>query len=297
MKRVLFLAFALAGLTLGASAAHANCDQTRISTADADLWNVHGCNSNYFMWQYQAYGVSGSDWGDRGFYAACSPTQQYPKHWSASYLISYGLPNNTTNRTQYHSSDDYQTLARAGGNIYHSANYQAPSDDTSIFGRWTWELFGANKIETSCLLYDPNLASNANPASRAGDFIHEAWHSWLWHNGYYPDHHAGPTGSCTLSGNACDYFYYHNLTDYAFGNLWWYQDQSGAPLFFHSPNQVQVEYLCDVAKSSASWVPLSVRTAAAADANQRLGSRFINGQSMRCYAPVPIIYPIFFVLP
>jgi hypothetical protein len=32
---------------------------------------------------------------------------------------------------------------------------------------------------------------------------------------------------------------------------------------------VQVEYLCDIATNAKSWVPMSVRTTAAADANPR----------------------------
>ena len=36
-------------------------------------------------------------------------------------------------------------------------------------------------------------------------------------------------------------------------------ENDGTANRFHSPNQVQVEYLCDVADQSQSWVPASVR--------------------------------------
>ena len=56
---------------------------------------------------------------------------------------------------------------------------------------------------------------------------------------------------------------------------------------FHSPNQAQVEYLCDVADQPKAWVPASVRQAAQADANTRAAQRFINGPGYTCGSPRP----------
>ena len=274
---------ALAALAIGARA-EAVCNQSSVSTADLALWNVHGCWSAYFVWEASAYQVRSGDWGNRGYSDACNVYKEFPKHWNAAYLISYGLPNYATARTQFHGTVDYQGTATGADNAYHDDTYQAPTDDLSVFGRWVWEAFDSNRVETSCLLYDPAYA-NANPASRGGDFIHEGWHGWLWANWYWPDHQSGPRGACTMSGNACDYFYFHPVTQYAFGNMWY---ENGTATWFHSPNQVQVEYLCDIATSAASFVPLGVRTSAAADANQRAVSRFINGPGIRCSAPIPL---------
>ena len=68
--------------------------------------------------------------------------------------------------------------------------------------------------------------------------------------------HRPKQGNCTING--CDYFYFHGLSKYAFGNMY-YTD--GTANYFHSPNQVQVQFLCDVADVSKAWVPNSVRVA------------------------------------
>ncbi len=57
--------------------------------------------------------------------------------------------------------------------------------------------------------------------------------------------------------------------------------------FFHSPNQAQVEYLCDIAENAADFVPASVRQLAESEANQRLTSRFINDVAYLCGDPRP----------
>lgn len=277
-------AFALVILALAPGRARAVCNQASASAADVALWNVHGCWQEYFVWEASAYAVRSGDWSNRGYYDACNVNKEFGKHWNAAYLVSYGLPDSWSPRTQFHGTVDYQGAAVAADNAYHDDTYQAATDDTSVFGRWVWQPFGPNRVETSCLLYDASSA-NANPGSRAGDFIHEGWHGWLWENWYWPDHQSGPRGACTMSGNACDYFYFHPVGQYVFGLMWF---ENGTATWFHSPNQVQVEYLCDVATSAAAWVPLSVRVAAAADANQRSLERFINGPGIRCSAPRPL---------
>lgn len=91
-----------------------------------------------------------------------------------------------------------------------------------------------------------------------------------------------PTGGCTASG--CDPFYFHRVSAYRFGELW---QNDGTARRFHSPNQVQVEFLCDVAEFPRAFVPMSVRTTAQADANQRAMARFTNGPGFRCGNPRP----------
>src|SRR5262249_39268722 len=146
-------------LMVAARAAYAVCNQSTASTADTDLYKIHGCWSAYFVWEASAYDVRSDDWGNRGFNQACNINMEYTKHWNAAYLISYGLPDNQSPRTQWHGTVDYQGTAVGADNEYHDNTYQAPTDDTSVFGRWTWEPFDSNKVETSCLLYN---ASSAN---------------------------------------------------------------------------------------------------------------------------------------
>jgi len=274
----------LAALATKAAPAQAICNQSRASQADRDLWNTHGCWEAFFLWQYQAYDMSESDWGGRGWDDACNVNKEYPKHWNAAYLLTYGLQDNLS--FSFHGTADYRGTAERWDNAYHDDLYHTATDDTSIFGRWTYHFFGSNEVATSCLLYDPNLSANANPGSRAGDYEHEGWHGWMdeydWDNGSCGGHRCGPVGNCAAS--SCDYFYFHGIGAYAFGAMW---ENDGTANRFHSPNQVQVEFLCDVADFPQGWVPNSVRLAAQADANQRASRRFINGPGYTCGSPRP----------
>lgn len=261
--------------------AYAVCNQTAASQADRDLWNDHGCWQEYFLWQYRAYDMRESDWNGRGWNDACNVNLEYPKHWNAAYLLTYGLVDN--NDQSFHGTIDYRKTAEAAGSEFHNSVYHTPNDRTDIFGRFVPGSPG--NLQTACPLYNATSA-NANPGSRAGDFMHEGWHAWLdkynWNNGSFNGHRA-TQGACTAN-NSCDYFYFHGISEYVFGAMW---ENDGTANRFHSPNQVQVEFLCDVADQPQSWVPASVRIAAQTDANQRSAQRFINGPGYTCGSPRP----------
>jgi hypothetical protein len=93
----------------------------------------------------------------------------------------------------------------------------------------------------------------------------------------------GPVGACTLS-SGCDWWYWHGIGAFAFGEMWKYTSDGK---YFHSPNQAQVEFLCDVADYPKSWVPASVRQAAKSDADTRASQRFRNGPGYKCGNPRP----------
>lgn len=262
------------------SSALAVCGQNAASQADRSLWNTHGCWQDYFQWQYRAYNMNGNDWAGRGWNDACNVNLEYPKHWNASYLVTYGLSDNY--QYQFHGTTDYRQTAEAASSHYHEGITHVTSDATTTFGS-----FNPNngRVSTDCPLYNTNW-SNANPASRAGDFMHEGWHAWLkkigFSNGTFGGHRAAQ-GNCTTA-NFCDYFYFHGIGAYDFGAMW---QQNGTASRFHSPNQVQVEFLCDVADYGKSWVSASVRQEAQADANTRAAERFINGPGYYCGSPRP----------
>jgi hypothetical protein len=259
------------------------CDQSSASSADSDFWNTHGCNQAFVQWQYQQYNLGSDKWGNVGWNDECNSNLEFPKLWSAAYLVTYGLADN--NSQSFHGTTDYRQLAEGPDGNFKDAVYYAPTDDTSIYGSFTYHWPGKDEIDLSCLLFSPG-DSHSNPASRAGDFMHEGWHGWLtegsWNNGSCGGHRCGPTGACTIAN--CDYFYWHGIGAYAFGALY---QTDGTRNRFHSPNQVQVEFLCDVSDQSQPWVPQSVRTAAAADANYRAVTRFINGPGYHCGDPRP----------
>jgi hypothetical protein len=260
--------------------AMAVCNQSSASTADISLWNNHGCWQTYYLWQYQAYGMSGSDWAGRGWNDACNVNLEFPKHWNAAYLLTYGLSDNQS--FQFHGTTDYRKTAEAASSAFHGRISHVPSDRTDIFGSYSPS---SGKVATACPLYNATSA-NANPASRGGDFMHEGWHAWLqkynYNNGSFGGHRAAQ-GNCTAA-NFCDYFYFHGIGAYAFGAMWESKSDGSR---FHSPNQVQVEYLCDVADYAQPWVSLAVRQSAQADANQRSAQRFINGPGYFCGSARP----------
>lgn len=278
MKYLIFtILWVFAGLLTMPNLAWAVCDQTGASQADRDLWATHGCWQDFFLWQYRAYDMNGDDWANRGWNDACNRNLEYPKHWNAAYLVTYGLID--SNAQSFHGTIDYRATAEAASSNFHNHLRHVPTDRTDIFGSYS-----GGKVATACPLYDPAVA-NANPASRGGDFMHEGWHAYFdkygWNNGSVGGHRP-KQGNCTVDG--CDYFYFHGIGAYAFGAMW---QNDGTANRFHSPNQVQVEYLCDVADQPKAWVPNSVRLAAQNDANTRAGERFINGPGYRCGDPRP----------
>jgi hypothetical protein len=277
-----------AGLILAAAtpaAVWAVCDQSSASTADQNLFTRHGCWQDFFLWQYQAYDMRGGDWAGRGWNDACNRNLEYPKHWNASYLVTYGLVDNFFQ--SFHGTADYRATAERWSGNFHLSDYQVPTDATNVVGSYNPNS-SPHAVATSCLLYNP-ASANANPGSRAGDFMHEGWHGWMQRWGYNGGggscgHFNGPQGACSMNPCGCDYFYFHPISRYAFGAMWF---QNGTSEFFHSMTQVQVEFLCDVSDQPQPWVPNSVRLAAAADANTRASQRFINGPGYSCGDPRP----------
>ncbi|HEU0207476.1 MAG TPA: hypothetical protein VFQ78_00715, partial [Candidatus Udaeobacter sp.] len=114
---------------------YAVCDQTAASQADRDLWNTHGCWQEFFLWQYQAYGLNGSDWSGRGWNDACNNVLEYPKHWNGSFLLTYGLLDN--NDQSFHGTVDYRATAEAAASNFHNSIHDSIGDGTANFGSYS----------------------------------------------------------------------------------------------------------------------------------------------------------------
>ena len=246
--------------------------------SERDLWAVHNCAWSFVLWQYKAYQMFGDNWDDYGYNDACNIDLPYPKCVNASYLLSYGLREDLS--TQWHGTLDYENAALAWSSPAHYQIYYAPSTsrDFIAHSEFIWR-----KTELGCLLFDQNSFNN-NPSSRAGDYVHEGWHHWEYKRSYFNGHMDGPVDACTFNVDGCDWFYFHGVGDYAFGAMHEYNRDGSR---FHSPNQAQVEFLCDIAEVSHSWVPASVRVLARVEANQRLAARFRNAVGYRCGDPRP----------
>ena len=82
------------------------------------------------------------------------------------------------------------------------------------------------------------------------------------------------------------YYYFHRVSGYEFGDLdrW---DTSASHFRFHSPRQVQVEFLADLAEMSHGWVPTAVSVMARNYGNLRLANEFVNAVGYRIGDPRP----------
>jgi hypothetical protein len=114
----------LAGMS---GSARAHCGQTLVTSAEQDLWNVHGCDMDFMTFTDKGAALSKSDWSDRGWdNTYCDPNFEYPKFWNSWYLVTYGIQPVPTPLTcppnqicidirerSWHDDSDYSSLARA----------------------------------------------------------------------------------------------------------------------------------------------------------------------------------------
>lgn len=297
MFRATTVVLALAGASV-ATDALAVCDQSGSSTPDIDYWDAHGGYwEAYVMWHYKAYHTYSGEWPGRGFDAADVLAFEYAKHWSAAHLLSYNIhPVESGFFIQpFHDGElDYQEVGRGReSDEWHDNFLHRATDDTTNFGTWQWFPFDENEVETSCLLYN-RTSPNGTPSRRASDYVHEGWHAWKdEHDIENPEdsggHFAnGPAGLCTAK--TCDYFYLHPKSGFSPGSLWTSDVDNHS--HYHSVYQIQMEMFCDVADSSRSSVPMSVRLASQAEGNA-IRNRFINGSPIACGHPTPmaVVYP------
>lgn len=145
--RNLFIGILATSLSLGAavSPAHAVCGQTLVTQAEQDLWDIHGCDTDFMTVTDKAAALSKSDWKDRGWdYTYCDPKYEYPKFWNSWYLVTYGIqqvpaPLNCSpgqiicldiRERPWHDDGDYLPLVRAGVLPWHDYLKYQPSDDS-----------------------------------------------------------------------------------------------------------------------------------------------------------------------
>jgi hypothetical protein len=98
----------------------------------------------------------------------------------------------------------------------------------------------------------------------------------------------GGVGGCsrTLSPGDCDYYFFHIVSAFAYGQLDRY-DLNPNNLKFHSPYQIAVEFDADLAELSHSWMPTIVTQSARNYGNTRLATQFVNAVGYRIGNPRP----------
>jgi hypothetical protein len=309
---MIFLAgIALAGALPRDTAACINASPT--STNETAIASQLACNWDFVLWADRAYGAYGGDnWNDNGRKDACNTTRAFAKWIDSAALLTHDLSTATRNGItrsffgdgglQWHGLDDYAECAQSPGNAFHDGVYYSVMDDVTPPGSasitWaranrtkTWSLFaGTTTYEWTdlfCQSFDNAIgAAGSEPGWRAAMALHESWHHWQIKNGYEISH----PGGCPAGGGAsCDYFYFHKIRDFDFGALPSYS--TGTPLLFHSPNQVAMEYLCDLAEEGTDWVTPQIATLSKLQANFLISTIFVNPVPWTCGTNRIPLYP------
>jgi hypothetical protein len=153
--------------------------------------------------------------------------------------------------------------------------YDGSSEADSETGRFAAE----DRTNLHCPIF--NIGSPSDSAgNRASVLIHESWHHWQHKHGYKTDH----IGGC--SNGQCDYYYFHGVGAYDFGQFDRYSTDP-SNLLFHSPYQVCAEFEADLAENAQPWVPSVVTQTARAIGNVRLNTCFANAVGYRIGNPRP----------
>jgi hypothetical protein len=248
-----------------------------------------------------------NEWGGQGMDLGQSnnPNTPFTKMLNTAFLIYYGLNDNPDHA--WHGTEDYVRLILGGDSAWHSDYFRSVTEGNADFnGEFSHNAVGDDEITYTCHVFDNSGGMANSPAYRAGSLVHESWHAWQnanFHVGAV-NHFQGPTGSCLIQGDSCDYFYPHTLETFRpFGTLvqesvvqaisWLpaaYTANSEDPNKFHTPYQVQFELLCDFADPAtvSGWVTFGTMAIARAEAAEA-AQHFINGDPIQCGDNHPFI--------
>ena len=258
------LTLAAALLLLLPAGAGAVCPDT-VETDEQALWNMHACSTSFRDWFRPYFNLQASHWGklrpwDASWgWETCDPKQAFPKMWNSAYLITYGLEDWSLG--PWHSDVDYYRWA-AGSQ--HGFRFE-PEDSTDAYARAIWGYFTTDRVEIMCPSFNSRTAGG-----RAGTMIHESTHH------IYKD--LEHQGSC----DCIDAWFFHYFNSYSYGSLAGHK---------HSMNQIQIEWLCDLAEFGEGWVPYTTGVLAQSEANDRMTNRISNKPGWTCGQPRPVYVP------
>lgn len=228
---------------------------------------------SFFIQHDDRWHLDNNEWSGNGksdtvFYDANQP---YSKMLNAAYVVYFGLKDDPDK--QLHGTQDYVNELAAPDNDYHSKFFRSMDLTDGNLGKWSISptIIGDDEINLACSLFDTSGGVDNNIIFRIDTNLHEAWHAWEHANIHFGsiDHKDGPQGSCSVSGEeVCDPFYSHDLASYhPFGRLKEGGFSTGPgcapqrfcagvidPNHFHSPTQVEWEFMCDLVASHADWV-------------------------------------------
>lgn len=240
---------------------------------------LYGCWADLYNWVWQAYQLTDASWNPAGISDACNVGLPFGKVVNSAFLINYCLTDNHS--SQWHSTEDYQSSSRAADNRFHGPFYQrfiqynGSSEADSEVGR----VAARDRTNLHCPLF--NLGGFSDSAgNRASVMLHESWHHWQHKHGFSSNH----IGGC--ANGQCDYYYFHGVGAYEFGQFDRY-DTDPNHLLFHSAYQVCAELEGDIAENAKPFVPVVVTQTARNLGNTRLAICFANTVGYRIGNPRP----------
>jgi hypothetical protein len=256
------------------------------NSQDAAVQNLYnGCWRDLYLWVWQAYQLTDDSWNPAGISDACNLNLPFAKTVNGAYVIGYLLSDN--HDLQWHSTEDYETSARASDNRFHGPFYQRfiQYNGSSEADSETGRVAARDRTNLHCPIFNIGGASD-DPVNRGSVLVHESWHHWQYKHGFVSTHMDGPTGACTWGAGSCDWFYFHGIGRFEFGLLNTY-DLDPNNFAFHSPYQVQSEFDADVAELAKPFVPIGVTQQARYYGNTRLANAFVNRVAYRIGDPRP----------
>ncbi len=259
----LILVLAIVLLPAGAGAV---CPST-VETDEQALWNVHACWPTFRDWFRPYFNLQSDHWDGSWGWSTCNPTQAFPKMWNSAYLLTYSLEDWSLG--PWHSDGDYYRWA-AGSQ--HGFRFE-PEDAGGAYAQAIWGYFTTDRVEMRCPSFNSRTAGQ-----RAGTMLHESGHH------IYKDqsHVSNPPGSNCGSDPCSNDWFFHYINSYSYGSLAGHK---------HSPVQIQIEYLCDLAEFGESWVPYMTGVIAQSESNDRMTNRIRNPPGWTCGQPRPAYVP------
>lgn len=228
----------------------------------------------FYDWAHHAFDLTDDSWDPAGEGDPGNGNLPYGKMINSIFLLAYALRDN--HDASWHSAQEYLSAGLALDSPYHD-EFEFLFVDGS--GEATAD---GDETEMHCAVFNLDSVSN-DPANRASVLAHEGWHHWQdrydWESGHL-------TGGAIEAGLEGDWYYRHGFGAFEFGELWKI-DLGSAPIKFHSPYQIAVEFDADLTEQSQPWVPEVVRQSARYFGNRRLESQFKNRVSYRIGDPRP----------
>jgi len=271
-----------------------------ISPSESAFVGTFACNQSDVIGVFNDYAITDESWQAAGLQDDCNANLPFAKVVNAVVFIGLG-PH--LQLGGFHDTIDYLNESRSTRSAYHGDFYlrfvQQGATPSMEADSETGRLLAEDRTNLHCLIFNMPSAAGVSAgflAERAAVIVHEAWHHWQHAHGMSSEHANGPTGNCTASGAACDFYYYHapdsRLPD---GSLSSQIGKLNVNILDQPPNnyshtayQVMVEFSSDMANfANPDLVPFAVRLEAMKVGNVHISQNFIAVVPYTIGTPVP----------